>query len=120
MQVVFVAVFLVLALQHLSGADVASPLDSFASGDTSLSLVLGGSAILCLSFLGFDAISTMSEETAEPRRTIPRAIMLATVIGGVTYIVLSWVSAMVFPDWQAFTDVDSAALDVMGERAPGS
>ena len=118
-QVVFVAVFLVLALQHLSGTDVASPLDSFASSDTSLSLVLGGSAILCLSFLGFDAISTMSEETADPRRTIPRAILLATVIGGVTYIVLSWVSAMVFPDWQSFTDVDSAALDVMGELGAG-
>ena len=49
----------------------------------SLPLVMSGAAVLCLSFLGFDAVSTMAEETPEPRRQIPAAIMLVTLIGGV-------------------------------------
>lgn len=39
--------------------------------------------------------------------------MLATVIGGVTFILVSWVAHLAFPDFTRFTDVDSAALDVM-------
>lgn len=33
--------------------------------------VMAGAAILCLSFLGFDAVSTLAEEAREPRRDIP-------------------------------------------------
>ena len=34
--------------------------------------LFAGAAILCLSFLGFDAVSTLSEEAKDPTRTCPR------------------------------------------------
>jgi putrescine importer len=114
LQAVFIVVFIVLACVTLSGSgtvDLMAPLkgDGTAPG---LSPVLAGAAILCLSFLGFDAVSTLSEEANEPTRSVPRAIMIATITAGVMFVVLSYVSQLVFPS-NAFTDIDSGALDVM-------
>ncbi|HSX67338.1 APC family permease, partial [Nocardioides sp.] len=88
-------------------------------GDEDLSTLLAGAAILCLSFLGFDAISTLSEETRDAQRTLPRAILLVTLTGGVLFVGLALVSHLVFPDYTAFSSVDAAATDVM-ERAGGA
>ncbi|MFB9378323.1 APC family permease [Kineococcus gynurae] len=111
-QFVFIAVFVLLSVRHLSGNEVPSLTEPFFTG-AEPGLLFGGAAVLALSFLGFDAISTLSEETRDPRRTIPRAIIIATLTGGILYILLSWVSALVFPEWQTFSNVDSASLDVM-------
>lgn len=118
-QVVFIAVFVVAVVRTLSGEPLPSLADPFFGEGAELGTLFAGAAILCLSFLGFDAVSTLSEETPDPRRTIPRAIMLCTVIGGALYIVLSWLGHVVFPQWQEFTDVDSAALDVMRTAGGG-
>ncbi|WP_020496604.1 APC family permease [Sciscionella marina] len=118
-QAVFVVVFLVQAFRVIAGDGTASLngipslTEPFFGGDTSLSRILGGAAILCLSFLGFDAISTLAEETREPRRLIPRAIMATTLIGGCLFILLSYAGSLAFPHWQRFSSVDSAALDVL-------
>ena len=113
-QTVFIAVFIVLScvtLSHSGKVDLLAPLagDGSAPG---LSPVLAGAAILCLSFLGFDAVSTMSEEAKEPTRSVPKAIMIATVVCGVIFFVLSYISQLVFPS-NKFTDVDAGSLDVM-------
>jgi len=47
-------------------------------------LVLG-----VLSFTGYDAISTVAEETRTPRRLIPKATILAVVLVGLFWIVMS-------------------------------
>ncbi|NNG37689.1 APC family permease [Flexivirga sp. ID2601S] len=112
-QAVFIVVFLGLCMRWFAGHDLPSVTAPFFSGDAKLSLVLGGSAVLCLSFLGFDAISTLSEETRDARTMIPRAIMLVTFAGGVLFIVVSYAAALVFPDFTSFTDQDAAANDVM-------
>jgi putrescine importer len=75
--------------------------------------VFAGAAILALSFLGFDAVSTLSEETENPRKKIPRAIILCALAGGLVYVFQSYLGHLAFPDWQSFTDVDSASADVM-------
>ncbi len=113
-QTIFILTFLVLAIVTISGSgtvDVAAPF----SGDGSIggfSPILAGAAILCLSFLGFDAVSTLSEEATDAKRTVPQAIMIATIVSGIIFIVLSYVSQLVFPS-NNFQDVDSGSLDVM-------
>jgi amino acid transporter len=113
-QAVFIVVFIVMALSKVAGfgqVDLMAPFtgDGTAGG---LSPILAGAAILCLSFLGFDAVSTLSEEAKDAKRTVPQAIILATVVSGVIFIVLSYVSHLVFPS-NEFADVDSGSLDVM-------
>ena len=39
--------------------------------EASFSLLLAGASVACYSFLGFDAVSTLSEETINPKKTIP-------------------------------------------------
>jgi putrescine importer len=118
-QAVFIAVFFVAAARTIAGSGMPSLAEPFLPSGAEAPAILGGAAILCLSFLGFDAVSTLSEETRDPRRRVPRAIMLVTVVGGAVFIVVSYVGHLVFPRWQEFTDVDSAALDVVG-RAGGA
>ncbi|MEB4616115.1 APC family permease, partial [Leucobacter sp. M11] len=75
--------------------------------------VMAGAAILCLSFLGFDSVSTLAEETRDPKRALPKAITLVTIVAGVIFVALAYVSHLAYPSHD-FVDTDSAALDVMG------
>ncbi|MOA03852.1 Putrescine importer PuuP [compost metagenome] len=72
-----------------------------------------GAAVLCLSFLGFDAVSTMAEETSNPKFRIPLAIMVVSLIGGLLFVLVSYFAQLVFPEWNTFADPDSASVDVM-------
>jgi len=113
-QAIFIVAFIALACIKLSGSgtvDFMAPLRGDGTAD-GFHPVLAGAAILCLSFLGFDAVSTLSEEAKDPKRTVPRAIMIATVASGIIFIILSYVSQLVFPS-NHFTDVDSGSIDVM-------
>ncbi|WP_254666454.1 APC family permease [Humibacillus sp. DSM 29435] len=114
-QAVFIVLFVALAIKTISG----QPVDLLApfTGDGSvagLGPVLGGAAVLALSFLGFDAVSTLAEEAKDPRRDIPRAIIMVTLGGGILFIILSWLAQAALPA-TTFDDVDSAALDVMAK-----
>lgn len=118
-QALFIVVFVVTAFVHLADAGAPSVTDSFFGNGAHLSALMSGAAILCLSFLGFDAVSTLSEETRDAERTLPRAILLVTLTGGVLFVGLALVSHLVFPDYTAFSSVDAAATDVM-HRAGGA
>ncbi|RQW72647.1 APC family permease [Halomonas sp. YLB-10] len=117
-QFVFLATFIAISLKVIAGGEAPSLLAPFHSEGLQWTTIVGGAAILCLSFLGFDAVSTLCEETREPKRDIPRAIMLCTLIGGGLFILASWVGHLVFPDYHNFGSADSAAVDVM-RRAGG-
>lgn len=113
-QAIFIVVFLILASSKvfsLGTVDVMAPI--YGDGSTTgFSPVLAGAAILCLSFLGFDAVSTLSEEAKDPKRSVPQAIMIATVAAGLIFVVLSYLGQLVFPSNQ-FGDVESGSLDLM-------
>ncbi|MCV7067204.1 amino acid permease [Mycolicibacterium farcinogenes] len=113
-QAIFIGTFLVLACSKvlsLGTLDLMAPFHGDGSTD-GFSPVLAGAAILCLSFLGFDAVSTLSEEAKEPKRSVPQAIMIATLVSGVIFVVLSYLGQLVFPSNQ-FADVESGSLDLM-------
>ncbi|UCP12882.1 APC family permease [Pseudomonas sp. MM213] len=105
--------FVVLCI-HYVGGDASTPLWSvkpFFNGDMQMPLIMSGAAIACYSFLGFDAVSTLTEETRDPRRTIPRAIMLITLIGGLIFVGVSYFVQIAHPSFQ-FDSVDSAAYEI--------
>ncbi|MCV2223954.1 APC family permease [Pseudomonas mercuritolerans] len=113
-QLVFIVVFVALSLNNLSGRSTpVSLLAPFHHEGFSVPLVMAGAAVLCLSFLGFDAVSTMAEETPDPRKTIPLAIIVVSLFGGGVFLLVSYFAQMVFPEWNSFADSDSASVDVM-------
>ncbi|MDD1137902.1 APC family permease [Pseudomonas sp. TNT2022 ID233] len=115
MLVQFLVLIAFVALSvHYVGGDASTPLWSikpFFNGDMQMPLIMSGAAIACYSFLGFDAVSTLTEETRDPRRTIPRAIMLITLIGGLIFVGVSYFVQIAHPSFQ-FDSVDSAAYEI--------
>ena len=111
-QFVFVAVFAAMAIGDIpDGASFSAP---FADSGTDLGLVVAGAAVLALSFLGFDAVSTLSEETENPRKKIALAIMLCAIVGGGVYIFQAYLGQLAFPHFGSFGDhQDVASADVM-------
>lgn len=112
-QLVFIAVFIVMATRSIASGTNHDFLSPFYSSDMNIGVVFAGAAVLALSFLGFDAVSTLSEETANPTVRIPRAILWCTLVSGGLYLIESYIGALAFPDFTAFVDVDVATVDVM-------
>jgi amino acid transporter len=105
--------FVVLCVHYVLG-DASKPLWSlapFLKEGMQLPLIMSGAAIACYSFLGFDAVSTLTEETRDPRRTIPRAILLITLIGGLIFIASSYFVQLAHPSVE-FQSADSAAYEI--------
>lgn len=77
-----------------------------------ISPILAGAAIACYSFLGFDAVTTLAEETNNPRKTIPKAIMLITIIGGFLFVLVAYVLSITIPNFNAIHNTESAAFEI--------
>jgi amino acid transporter len=71
-----------------------------------------GAAIASLSYIGFDAISTLAEDTIRPERDISIATVLVCLIQTVLCVVTVYFAALVWPDFHSFPDRDTAILDV--------
>jgi amino acid transporter len=100
--------FVVLSLRHGGSGSALDPLWNSA---TTLGAVSSGAAIAAYSFLGFDAVTTLTEETHDPTRTIPRAIIVTALAGGVIFISVGYVTQVVHPGG-AFADPASSAFDI--------
>ncbi|WIX78535.1 APC family permease [Amycolatopsis carbonis] len=88
--------------------------------DIGLSGVFLGAVFGFLSFAGFEAAATLGEETRDPRRNIPRAILGTAIFGGAFFVIVTAVEMMAFgSDAQAFHD-SSSLLGDLGSTFVGS
>ncbi len=72
MQFVFIAVFLYLSFKTSFVLDTDALLAPITVMSEQVSGLFAGAAVLCLAFLGFDAISTMAEETKDARSALQK------------------------------------------------
>ncbi len=115
---VVVALFLGAAVRHLlgvslSGADLARPF--YDPATFSLPIVLTGASIACLTYIGFDGISTLSEEVENPRRNVLLATVFTCLIIGVLATLQVYAAQLIWGDWKGFPDVDTAFVHVSGK-----
>src|SRR5438874_6157473 len=81
----------------------------------SLPVVVTGASIASLTYIGFDGISTLSEEVENPRRNIMLATVLTCLVIGVLAAIQVYVAQLVWGDWKGFPDVDTAFVHVAGK-----
>src|SRR5271165_3219656 len=74
--------------------------------------VLGGTSIAVLTYIGFDGISTLSEEAENPRRNILLATVLTCVVIGLLSAVEVYVAQLIWPAVEKFPDLDTAYVYV--------
>ena len=72
-----------------SAADNLSPFFESGSGYGPVHGALYATALMFVAYTGYGRIATLGEEVREPRRTIPRAIVLTLVVSAALYIVTS-------------------------------
>ena len=76
--------------------------------------VLGGTSIAVLTYIGFDGISTLSEEAENPRRNILLATVLTCVVIGILSALEVYAAQLVWPASEPFPDVTTAFVYVAG------
>jgi putrescine importer len=84
----------------------------------SVRAIMGGTSLAVLTYIGFDGISTLSEEAKNPRRNILLATVLVCLLTGVLAFIQVYAAQLVWPGVQNFPDVDTAFVFVAG-RAGG-
>jgi amino acid transporter len=99
-----IVVFVVLAALMIIKAGGANTLSVFGTAHTpaahlGFTGVIAGSVYTVLAFSGFEAAAPLAEETKDPRRTIRKAVVGATLGIGIVYIFTTYaVSVFVGPD----------------------
>jgi basic amino acid/polyamine antiporter, APA family len=59
--------------------------------------VMGGAAAVFFAFIGFDAVSTLAEETPNPQRDLPKGMIYSLIVCTLVYIALSLVLTGMVP-----------------------
>ncbi len=110
-------VFGVIALYHGAGAGRLTLTPIYDPRVFSWSTVAGATSIAVLSFLGFDGISTLSEENRGSEGAIGRATVLSLLLVGALFMLQTWVATDLARGMQ-FSSPDSAFYDIT-QRAGG-
>jgi len=79
-----------------------------------LKSVLGGTSLAVLTYIGFDGISTLSEEAKNPKRDILLATVLVCLITGLLAGCEVYAAQLVWPVAKPFPDVTTAFVHVAG------
>ncbi|MFJ8012403.1 amino acid permease [Streptomyces sp. NPDC096339] len=74
--------------------------------------IAAGASTLFFSYIGFDAASTAGEEAKNPKKDLPRAIMLSLAIVTVLYVLVAFVAVGAMP-WQDFEGTEAALAQIM-------
>lgn len=71
-------------------------ISTFSFGDNSFTVVMAASVWAFLSWAGFESCASLGEETANPKRNIPRALLGAVLLGGVLYVFMMFAQTIGF------------------------
>lgn len=116
MVVIKLGVLLLFAVVALT----AFTADNFAGfAPLGVSGVGAAAGTVFFSFIGLDAVSTAGEEATDPRRTLPRAILLALAIVTVVYLLVV-VAALGAQPWPRFGGQEAGLAAILTDvtRAP--
>jgi amino acid transporter len=107
----------------MSAGKGAAPAEStigtaFTGTEASLGNVMSGAAIACLSFLGFDSVTTLTDETEHAKRSTGKAMAIACACAGVLFFFQALSSAVIIPDFAQLEP--SGAMAIIADKTGGS
>ncbi len=115
---VVIAIFFVVAAHYIFRHPHAEAgfftVPFYDPGRFQLKSVLGGTSLAVLTYIGFDGISTLSEEAKNPTRDILAATVLVCLVTGILAACEVYAAQLVWPTSKLFPDVDTAYVHVAG------
>ena len=104
LELIALAIFVAIAIKYVfidGGGTGGLSLDPiYQPGNVDLGFIGAATSIAVLSFLGFDGISTLAEETERPERTVGNATVAALLILGAIFVTETYLAALVQPDFK--------------------
>jgi amino acid transporter len=93
--IIEIAIFLLISALLIVNADNNS-LGVFVPGDDGVKPAFQGMIFCLLAFIGFEAAAPLGEETRNPRRTIPQAIIWSAILVGLFYVFCYYAATVFF------------------------
>jgi putrescine importer len=113
-----IVVIFIAAVRYIFGHPHADPSfftrPFYDSSTFSAGALFGCTSIAVLTYIGFDGISTLSEEAENPRRNIMLATVLTCLVIGLLSAVEVYVAQLIWPASQTFPNVDTAYVHAAG------
>ncbi len=100
----------VAALPHLGADTFIRPF--YDPRYFSWRLLGSGASLAVLTYIGFDGLSTLSEETKNPRRNILLAMVMTCLIIGLLSAIEVYAAQLVWPVSRPFASIETAYTDV--------
>jgi putrescine importer len=117
------AAFFYLAVRYLfhvdSWAGIFSTQPFYDPKTFSARSIWGATSFAALTYIGFDGITTLSEEVKNPRRNVLLATVLVCVLTGVFSGIEVYLGQRIWPNWHTFPNLETAFMDVC-QRVGGS
>jgi amino acid transporter len=74
--------------------------------------IWGATSFAALTYIGFDGITTLSEDVENPRRNVLLATVLVCVLTGVLGGAEVYLGQRIWPNWHTFHNLETAFMDV--------
>jgi putrescine importer len=76
--------------------------------------VASATSFAALTYLGFDAVTTLAEDVKNPRRNVMLAAVFVCLFTGLFGGLLVYLAHLAWPNYATFTNVETAFIDVTG------
>jgi putrescine importer len=110
--------FIALAIKYIAARHGVLGLFSiqpfYRPGTFHLRAVASATSFAALTYLGFDAVTTMAEDVKNPRKTVMLAAVSVCLFTGLFGGLLVYLGHLAWPDYSTFKNVDTAFIDVTG------
>ncbi|BBZ28010.1 amino acid transporter [Mycolicibacterium madagascariense] len=107
-ELVFVVIFVVIAVRAINGQSLPnvgwSTLPIWNPDTVTAPLLASALSIAVLSFLGFDGISTLAEESTGRKNPAGRAMIIALFVVAALFVTQTWLASLLAGGRQAFSD----------------
>jgi len=113
---IVIAVFFVVGVHYLfhrggwSGLFSVAPFYDPATFD--LKRIWGATSFAALTYIGFDGITTLSEDVENPRRNVLLATVLVCLLTGIFSGAEVYLGQRIWPNWHSFPNLETAFMDV--------
>lgn len=116
----FIGVVIKYILDGGGAGTLVSPENFYDAQDFTRTGMLSAAAIMAISFLGFDAVTTVAEEAIKPEKNVGRAIFIICICAGIVFTFISYIAQVAWPDaWKEMTDPMTGIFDLFEHMDKG-
>jgi amino acid transporter len=77
-----------------------------------ISAIASATSFAALTYIGFDAVTTLAEEVENPRRNVLLSVVIICLFTGIFGGVLIYLAQLVWPAYETFPNLETAFMDV--------